>query len=115
MALGTVTPVGPQVDLGGLVLQIVDIQPSSGANWTAAGEAFDIAQVPGGKGRLIAVIPQPSAGAGVNSPTFGWDPVTAKLLAFGTAVSGTGLTAIANSVDLSTFKLRALCISTGIG
>lgn len=115
MALGTVTPIGPPVNAGGLVLQIIDIQPSTGANWTAAGEAFDVAQVPGAHGQLLALLPQPSAGAGVNSPTFGWDPVARKLLAFGTAGSATGLTAIAGNTDLSGFKLRALAITTGIG
>jgi hypothetical protein len=98
-----------------LILFIVDVQLSTGANWTAAGEAFDVAQIPGAKGDLIAVIPQPNAAAGVNSPSVAWDSVTKKLLCYGTAASATGLTAIADSTNLSTMKTRALCFVTGTG
>lgn len=115
MALGTVVAIGPQIDMGGLTLQMVEVQPTSGANYTTNGEAFDIAQVPGGKGTLIGVFPSGNSTVGGNGAIHVWDPANKKLKAYGTAVSASGLTEIAASVDLSAARVRFLCISTGIG
>lgn len=114
MALGPVNTIRFW-DAGGVRFLIVDVTLSAGANWTAAGEAFDTAQVPNAKGDLLAVIPQPNAAAGTNSPTVAWDPVTKKLLAYGTAGNATGLTAIVDSTNLSGTKCRCLVICSGIG
>jgi len=114
MALGAVNTISHQ-EIGGLRLLIVDVQLSAGANWTAAGEAFDTAQIPSAKGELLAVIPQPNAAAGVNSPVVAWDSVTKKLLAYGTAASATGLTAIADATNLSGMRCRCIVLCSGIG
>ena len=114
MALGLVSVINRQ-DIGGLRLIIADVQLSSGANWTAAGEAFGAAQIPNVKGDIVLVLPQPNAAAGVNSPVVAWDPVTQKLLCYGTAGSASGLTAIAGATDLSAMKARVLILCTGIG
>lgn len=114
MALGAVNAISHQ-DIAGFRLIIADVQLSAGANWTAAGEPFGVAQVPHAKGEILAVIPQPSASAGVNSPTVAWDPATKKLLAFGTAGSATGLTAIVDNTNLSSMTARVLVLCNAIG
>jgi len=114
MALGTVVPVF-QTTLPGLSLFIVDVQPTTGANYTTNGEPFDVAQIPGAKGSLLAVIPQPGHSVGGNSATVVWDQVNKKLKAYGTGVSASGLTEIANAVDLSAQRARLICLCSGTG
>lgn len=114
MALGTVNPVA-QVTLPGLVLWVVDVQPTTGANYTTNGEPFDVAQIPGAKGSLIAVLPQPGHSVGGNSAQLVWDQVNKKLKAYGTAVSASGLTEIAASTNLSAQTCRLLCFVSATG
>lgn len=114
MALGTVNTI-TQTNIGGLSLFVVDVQLTAGANYTTNGEPFDVAQIPGAKGALIAVLPQPGAGVGINSANVQWDHVNKKLKAYGTAGSATGLTEIANATNLSTQTARIVCLCTGIG
>jgi len=114
MALGTVTPVYQGI-IGGLNMFIVDVQPSAGANYTTNGEPFDVGQIPGAKGGLLAVIPQPGASVGGASANLQWDHINRKLKAYGTAGSASGLTEIANNTDLSAQRARLICFTTGIG
>jgi hypothetical protein len=114
MALGTVTTL-TQKYLDGLGIAICDVQPTGGANYTTNGEAFDVAQVPGAKGTLLAVIPQPGSSVGGASATLMWDATNKKLKAYGTAGSASGLTEIASNTDLSAQRARVICLYTGIG
>lgn len=114
MALGTVTTLSSHA-FGNLALHIVDVQLTAGANYTTNGEPFDTAQIPNAKGALLAVIPQPGASVGGNSATVMWDPANKKLKAYGTGVSATGLTEIANAVNLSAQTARLLCLTNSIG
>lgn len=114
MALGTVQVIR-EVTLPGLTMFVVDVQPTTGANYTANGEAFDTAQIPGAEGTLVAVMPQPSHSVGGASANLMWDHVNRKLKAYGTAASAAGLTEIAAAVDLSAQRARLLCFVTGTG
>lgn len=107
MALGTVTLVKKTV-FGDLNVWIVDVVPSSGANYTTNGEAFDVAQIPGASGSIIHVAETPAVVQGANATVTVWNPTTKKLMAFGTAGSATGLTEIANNTDLSGKTARLL-------
>lgn len=114
MALGTVTPIA-EVSLPGITMHIVDVQPSAGANYTTNGEAFDVAQIPGASGALLAVVPQPGHSVGGASATLVWDQANKKLKAYGTAGSASGLTEIASNTDLSAQRARLLCFCSGTG
>ncbi len=107
MALGTVTVVKKTV-FGDLNVWVVDVQPSSGANYTTNGEPFDVAQIPGATGSIVHVAETPSVLEGANATVTVWNPTTKKLMAFGTAGSATGLTEIANATNLSTKSARLM-------
>ena len=114
MALGTVNTIA-QTNVGGMSLFVVEVQPSAGANYTTNGEAFDVAQIPGAKGQLLAVVPIGGHSVGGNSAQLTWDHVNKKLKAYGTAGSASGLTEIANATDLSAQRARFICLCSGIG
>lgn len=116
MALGTVTVVGKQAIMGEHGYAFVDVQLSSGANYTTNGHGFDIAQIPGAaSGTLVAVLPCGTGGSvGANGATVRWDQVNKKLQCFGTAGSASGLTEIANGTDLSAQVVRLLVFYTGV-
>lgn len=74
MALGTVTEVKTGV-FGDLRYAIVDVQLTSGANYTAGGEGFDVAQIPGFKSVVYDV-----TGDIANGYQVQWIPSTKKLM-----------------------------------
>lgn len=111
MALGTVTPV-TTIQLSGANLHIVDVQLTSGANYTAGGEGFDVAQVPAASGKILAVVP---VGANTtNSPMVVWDKTNKKLKLYGTAAAATGFTECTAGGDFSTYSSRCLVITDGL-
>jgi hypothetical protein len=108
MALGTVTLVKKTV-FGDLQIFVVDIQPTSGANYTTNGDVFGAAQLPGAPtGTILHVDCNPSGSVGGPACLTMWDPVNGKLKSYGTAGSAAGLTEIANNTDLSAQKVRAV-------
>jgi len=113
MALGTVTLVKKTV-FGDLQTWIVDVLPSSGANYTTNGETFTAAQLPGqgaaSGGTIQAVFGTAGVLQGSASPVIVWNQTTSKLMAFGTAGSASGLTEIANNTDLSTRPVRLVVL-----
>lgn len=74
MALGTVTEVKSGV-AGDLRYAVLDVQLTSGANYTTGGEGFDVAQVPGFKSAVYDVTGDIAGGYQVQ-----WIPSTKKLL-----------------------------------
>lgn len=114
MALGSVRNVR-QGSMGEMGYTICDVQLTAGANYTTGGSAFDVAQVPGAHGALLAVVCASGGTTGVNAPTVAWDPVNKKLMCFGTAASASGLTEVAANVDLSGITVRLFCFYSTIG
>jgi hypothetical protein len=101
MALGTVTKVKAGV-FGDLRYTIVDVRPTSGANYVAGGAAFDVAQVPGATGSILAVDVVGGAVDATNKTFVEWDAVTKKLVAYNqTAGTDVGLIEAATNADLS--------------
>jgi hypothetical protein len=93
MALGTVTKVKATV-FGDVRATIVDVRPTSGANYTTGGEPFGAAQVPGATGTILAVF-QVGSGTALRRVVF--LPTTIKLMALAAATD----VEIAGSSDLS--------------
>lgn len=111
MALGTVTKVKAGV-FGDLRYTIVDVAPSSGANYTTGGEGFAAAQVPGATGTVLAVLPVGSAIDATNKTVLQWDPATKKLVAYNqTANTDVGLIEVASNTNLSAESHRLLVLS----
>lgn len=110
MALGAVTLVKAGV-VGDMRFFVVDVVPSSGANYTTNGETFDVAQIPGcpSTSTLLGVDVTGASSVGGNLPVLQWDATNKKLKAYGTAGSATGLTEIAAATNLSTVTARAIC------
>lgn len=101
MALGTVTVVKRSV-FGDMRMTIVDVNPSSGANYTTGGEVFGAAQIPGVTGQVFAVIPAGSPIDATNKTILQWNPSTGKLVAYNqTANTDVGLIEAASNSDLS--------------
>ena len=78
MALGTVTKVKATV-FGDLRVTIVDVRPTSGANYVIGGAPFGAAQVPGATGTVLGVI---QIGGGTSLVRVAWDASTGKLMVF---------------------------------
>lgn len=109
MALGTVTSVKQGV-FGDLWYHIVDVQPTTGANYTTGGETFAAAQV-SRTGNLLGVIPLGSAIDATNKTFLSWNPSTKKLVGYNQTVgTDVGLIEVAANTDLSTESHRLLCI-----
>lgn len=107
MALGTVTKVDGYV-VSNKRVRIVDVQLSSGANWTAAGETLTPAMV--GLRKIIAVN---ALGPALKSATptgfqVTYDYTNQKLIALAQAVAGAAvaLVAVTANTDLSTYIVR---------
>lgn len=79
MALGTITEVKKGV-IGDLQYAILDVQLTSGANYTTGGEVFDVAQVPGLKSVLYGVDFLGAGGGTGYLPS--WDSTNKKLMVF---------------------------------
>lgn len=106
MALGTVTKVDAWVE-GNKRVRIYDIQLSTGANWTAAGESLTPAMV--GLRKIVAVNALGPARSAV--PTgfqVTYDYTNQKLIALaqGTAGAAVAMVAVTGNTDLSTFTVR---------
>lgn len=112
MALGTVTKVKAGV-VGDLRYAIVDVQITSGANYTTGGETFAAAQVPGLTSQLLAVHQCGGGSNNANRVVAQWDAGNKKLMAFGqTANTDVGLIERAANVDLSAAanSVRLFCL-----
>lgn len=110
MALGTVTVVKRGV-IGDMRMAIVDVQPTTGANYTTGGEGFAAAQVGFASGQLLAVIPVGSTVDATNKTVLQWDPTNKKLVAYNqTANTDVGLIEAASNSNLSTESHRLLCL-----
>lgn len=110
MALGTVT-IRKQGVFGDLRYAIVDVAPTSGANYTTGGETFGTAQYRQ-TGSLLGVIPLGSAVDATNKTVLSWDQATGKLVAYNqTANTDVGLIEVAASTNLSGEVHRLLCLS----
>lgn len=105
MALGTITKIDGYADANKRI-RVVDVQPSSGANWTAAGESLTPTMLG------IRRITFAECNVGLSStPTgfiFRYDYVNQKLVALaqGTAGAAVALVAVTANTDLSTFTVR---------
>ena len=108
MALGTVTSVKQGV-IGDLWYHIVDVQPTSGANYATGGEGFAAAQIRK-TGNLLGVIPVGAAVDATNKTILQWDQSTKKLVAYNqTAGTDVGLIEAAVNSNLSTESHRLFC------
>lgn len=115
MALGTVKLI-KQGNAGEMGFSIVDVQLTSGANYSSGGEAFDIAQIPGAKGTLIAVVTPPAGQAATPlAASVSWDQTNKKLVLYGTAAGATGVTQATAAGDFSGQVARCICFYTTIG
>lgn len=106
MALGSITKVDGYV-IGNKRVRIVDVQLSTGANWTAAGESLTPAMV--GLRRIVAV--NALGPARSSTPTgfqVTYDYTNQKLIALAQAVAGAAvaLVAVTGNTDLSAFTVR---------
>lgn len=113
MALGTVTKVKAGV-FGDIRYTICDVNPTSGANYTAGGSGFDVAQVPGATGTILGVMVLGSAIDATNKTVLMWDQTTKKLVAYNQTVgTDVGLIEAATNADLSgaAEKQRLLVLS----
>ena len=101
MALGTVTKVKATV-FGDVRATIVDVQPTSGANYTTGGETFGAAQVPGATGNILGVFWLGGGTLNANQHVPKYIPSTGKLMQL-RAVDATtiGLAEAASNADLS--------------
>lgn len=109
MALGTVTRVKSGV-FGDLWYSIVDVVPTTGANYTTGGEGFAAAQI-GRTGTLLAVLPVGAAVDATNKTVVQWDQATKKLVAYNqTANTDVGLIEAASNSNLSGESHRLLCL-----
>lgn len=113
MALGTVTPVKSGV-IGDLRYSIVDVNPTSGANYTTGGEPFAAAQVTGNAwGQLLGVKTIGDGSVNANAGSVRWDQINKKLMVF-KAVDATtvGMAEAASNSDFSAAgaKVRLLCL-----
>lgn len=105
MALGTVSVVKRGVLPGGLRFVILNIQPTTGANYTANGETFDVqTYAPKMKSVYFALFSPKNEASGATDLVY--DYANEKLLAFDAA---TGVEEAA-SQDLSTFSYRAFIV-----
>jgi hypothetical protein len=106
MALGTITKIDGWVN-GNKRVKVVDVQLSTGANWTAAGESLTPAMV--GLRRIVAV--NALGPARSSTPTgfqVTYDYTNQKLIALaqGTAGAAVAMVAVTANTDLSTFTVR---------
>lgn len=113
MALGTVTEVAKGV-MGDRRYAIVDVQLTSGANYTADGEAFDFDKVPGFRSQIdfvsaeLGIANPPAAGAVVT-----WDRTNKKLVYFRSDNPNAAITELieaAASANLSALTARLFVI-----
>lgn len=107
MALGTVTEVKQGV-FGDLRYAIVDVQLTSGANYTAGGETFDVDQIPGFKSSVMSVV-----GAAANGYQVQWIPGTKKLQVRqgdNANVAAAPSVEVAASANLSAVTARLTCL-----
>ena len=101
MALGTVTKVKATV-FGDMRVTLVDVRPTSGANYVAGGAPFATAQVPGATGTVLGVQVIGQAIDATNQSVTMWDHVTAKLVSYNqTGAADVGLIEAATNTDLS--------------
>jgi hypothetical protein len=101
MALGTVTKVKATV-FGDMRVTIVDVLPTSGANYVAGGAPFGVAQVPGATGSVFGVSVLGQAIDATNQSVTMWDQLTAKLVSYNqTAGTDVGLIEVATNTNLS--------------
>lgn len=101
MALGSVTKVKSTV-FGDMRVTIVDVRPTSGANYAAGGETFNVAQVPGATGSVVGVQVVGDALDATNKPIVKWDHLTKKLVVYNqTAGTDVGLIEAATNSDFS--------------
>lgn len=108
MALGAVTRVKQGV-FGDMWYSVVDVVPTTGANYTTGGEGFAAAQI-GRTGTLIGVIPVGAAVDATNKTVLQWDQATKKLVAYNqTANTDVGLIEAALNSNLSTESHRLFC------
>lgn len=111
MALGAVTKVKSTV-FGDMRVTIVDVVPTSGANYTTGGETFNVAQVPGATGQIFGVTEIGAAVDATNRTILIWDQVAKKLVAYNqTANTDVGLIEVAASSNLSTENHRLMVFS----
>lgn len=114
MALGTITEIAKGV-MGDRRYAIVDVQLTSGANYTDNGEAFDVAQVPGlsvGIDFVSAELGVPTT-PGTNGIVVVWDRTAKKLVFFqgDNAAAGVGpMIEVAAGTNLSTNFARLFVI-----
>ena len=103
MALGTVTTIRRTV-FGDMRAVIVDVNGSSGANYTTGGEVFAAAQV-GATGTLFSVA---QVGSGTALRRAVWDKTNKKLIFLAAATD----VEIAGNTDLSAVadQVRLLCL-----
>lgn len=106
MALGTVTTIEQGV-LGDLKYVILEVQPSSGANYTADGEVMSLANHFGFSSDVYYVNVKPKNEASATSIAF-FERSTMKLLVMNNGIAGG--TEFAGNTDLSAqrFELFAL-------
>src|SRR5438552_11016679 len=110
MALGTVKLVKQNV-MGECGMHIVDVQLTSGANYTTGGSAFDVAQIPNAKGAILGVF-FVNAGTGASLAAVpSWDSANKTIKLFGTAAGATGLTEATAGGDFSAQTCRALVLT----
>lgn len=106
MALGTITMVD-KTTFGNRRVRVADVQLSTGANWTAAGESLLPTQV--GLKRIIAAkILGPATNGTLAFPVM-YNHATNKLLAFGTNATpgaAVGDPAVTGNTDLSGYTVR---------
>ena len=105
MALGTITKIDSYVE-GNKRIRVVDVQLSTGANWTAAGESLTAAMV--GLRRITFA----ECNLGLSATPTGfqvrYDYANSLLIALAQAVAGaaTALVAVTTNTNLSTFTAR---------
>lgn len=106
MALGTLTKVDSYT-AGNKRVRVYDIQLSTGANWTAAGEPLTPAMV--GLRRIVgANVMGPALSSTPTGFLVRYDFTNQKLVALaqGTAGAAVALVAVTGNTDLSTFTVR---------
>lgn len=109
MALGTVTEVKSGV-FGDLRYAVLDVNVTSGANYTTTGELFSHVNIPGFKVSLLAVSGSPGGSAGF---VVVYDAINGKLMAFRQNATTGALNEVPANTDLSSAANRVRLIAFG--